>query len=176
MDVPAQCRGRNQNREHLMFVSEDCLPAHWSYYLKCSREADSGRADDFGFGREEQLLATLETIESGVSFDINTQGRLNRISWNRAKKHRRLRKCLSSSPTPSLSGDSPQVKAAMISDTLANVRRLFSEAEWSVESRLARGDTYSEIASFDPTKANALKVRVMRWRTRIRLTCTGRSC
>src|SRR5262249_41144094 len=42
------------------------------------------------YGREELLWETLVVIQSGVPFNDECRKRLDRIPWNRAKKHRRL--------------------------------------------------------------------------------------
>ena len=141
------------------------LPAHWQYYADRAHEAHVGRADDFGHGREEQLWETLRVIERGEPFTNDCRSRLDRLPQNRAKKYRRLRRRLASM-APDLSKE--QTSPVELNDTVANVRRAMSDAEWQVEYALATGRTYSEIALTLGITADALKIRVSRWRKRIR--------
>jgi hypothetical protein len=53
------------------------------------------------------------------------------------------------------------------------VQRLLSPDEWEVESRLAAGQTYAEIAPDSGVSPDALKVRAGRWRSRIRRKLAG---
>src|SRR5947207_14392833 len=100
-----------------MSVSDAPLPAHWQYYLDRSREADAGRADDLGLGREEQLWETLKVIESGEPFTDDTRRRLDRIPHNRAKKYRRVRGHLASRANPIDRNEAAHVRAVATTDS-----------------------------------------------------------
>ncbi len=213
-----------------MSTSDPPLPAQWQYYAERARQTHRGRVDDFGYGREELLSETLAVIESGNPFTDECRQRLDRLPWNRAKKHRRLRLALrdgrsaereAPSPTRPLGPDSMgaaqadecvpgnpggagvtcricekamtlseeaaygarcedcwarEVARVKTDDSIAQVKgisgeqvqRLLSPGEWDVESRLAAGQTYAEIAPDLGVSSDALKVRAGRWRARIR--------
>lgn len=74
-----------------MSTSDSPLPAHWQFYTERARQTHYGRVDDRGYGREELLWETLAAIQSGIPFTEDCRQRLDRIPWNRSKKHRRLR-------------------------------------------------------------------------------------
>lgn len=148
-----------------MSVQDPPLLPHWQYYSDRAHEAHVGRADDFGLGREEQLWETLHAIQRGEPFTDVCRHRLDRLPQNRAKKYRRLLRRLASM-APELPGE--HTSPVELADTLANVRRAMTDTEWQVEYRLASGQTYAEIAPEFEITTDALKVRVSRWRERLR--------
>jgi hypothetical protein len=148
-----------------MPLLETSLSAPWQYYADRAREAHLGRADFFGLGREEQLWATLDVIESEIPFDEECRKRLDRIPQNRAKKHIRLLKKLADFAHASVPIEQPLVE---LQDEVEAVELHLSLAEWDVERRLAAGETYSDVAPDKGISDAALKVRVSRWRTRVR--------
>jgi hypothetical protein len=148
-----------------MSTSDSSLPAHWQFYAERARQAHHGRVDDIGYGREELLWETLAVIQSGVPFTDDCRQRLDRLSWNRAKKHRRLRLHLPGG----LSSASAQAESAVeVADSAHQVRSMLSPGEWEIECRLAAGQTYAEVAVDLGLSPDALKVRASRWRSRIR--------
>jgi hypothetical protein len=148
-----------------MSAADSFLPAYWQFYSERARQADLGRLDDIGYGREELLWETLAMIESGVPFTDGCHQRLDQIPWNRAKKYRRLGRCLLESPARAGGHETATVDVA---DSVDQVRGMLSPDEWEVERRLAGGQTYAEIAANIGLSPDALKVRASRWRARIR--------
>jgi hypothetical protein len=149
-----------------MSESDDSLPTHWQYFTDRSDETDRGYANDYGQGREEQLGEILDHIESGEPFTDEVRDRLDRIPHNRSKKHRRLRLHLLDLERKEESGYLawPDDEDARLLD---QVHEALAPAEWELECRLASGETYAEVAGtgLSPT---ALKMRVSRWRARVR--------
>lgn len=148
-----------------MSTSDSSLPAHWQYYAEHSRRTHRGRVDDLGYGREELLSATLAVIESDSPFTDETRQRLDRIPWNRAKKHRRLRLYVLRRPSRA---STQEAQAVDVADAIVQVRGMLSPGEWAVECRLAAGQTYAEVALNGGLSPDTLKVRAGRWRARIR--------
>ena len=148
-----------------MSILMTALPAPWQYYADRARDAHHGRADDFNLGREEQLWATLEVIEKGEPFDDQCRMRLDRLPQNRAKKYRRLLQTMANLVFAKM-----EIKPMFIEhrDEVEVVERHLSLDERSVERRLAEGESYSEIALDLNISEPALKVRVSRWRKRVR--------
>jgi hypothetical protein len=144
------------------------LSTHWQYYLNRAREADINRLDTFGYGREEQLDAILTAIRDGIDFTEDLIGRLDRIPQNRARKHRRLLSHFRSPTTPSRQVEAAHVRTATLKDLAAHVRGLTSDDEWRVELRLAEGEGYEAISRDHGVSQGAMKVRVNRWRQRLR--------
>jgi hypothetical protein len=148
-----------------MSTSVPYLPAHWQFYSERAHQTHHSRVDDLGYGCEELLCETLALIQSGVSFTEDCRQRLDRIPWNRAKKHRRMRKHLAQSLQLECPHETEFVEMADLVDV---VRRALSHSEFEVEYSLAHGQTYSELAIGRGCSPDALKVRVGRWRARIR--------
>ena len=147
-----------------MSTSDPSLPAHWQFYAEHARQTHYGRVDDFGYGREELLGETLAVIESDCPFTDECRQRLDRIPWNRAKKHRRLRLHLLATPSPA----SAYEVNLEVTDSVDQVRGMLSPGEWEVECRLAAGQTYAEVAFDCGISPDTLKVRASRWRARTR--------
>ncbi len=146
--------------------TSDCpLPAHWLFYSERAHQTHHGRVDDFGYGREELLWEILELIQLGAPFTEDCRQRLDRIPWNRAKKHRRLRRCLVKGAFPQSAEVAEPVE---LTDSIDQVRGMLSPSEWEVECRLAAGQTYAEVALDRGIFPETLKVRAGRWRARIR--------
>lgn len=148
-----------------MFAVHPILAPQWQYYAEHSSEADRGKADEFGHGREEQLNEVLHAIERGDVFDEECLARLDRIPQNRAKKHRRLRVVVKNrvSAIESVASD-----CAERADTIASVREILTPLQWVVEYRLATGATYDVLSREYDIKPGAIKVQVCRWRVRVR--------
>jgi DNA-directed RNA polymerase specialized sigma24 family protein len=155
-----------------MSNSEAALSAPWQYYSDRAHEAHSCRADHFGAGREEQLWEILNAIESNQTFDDACRQRLDRIPQNRAKKHLRLLLAYSLIAPESAASCERQVDLV---DEVQLVERHLSPEERVVERRLASGETYAQIASGYGASLSALKVRVNRWRERVRSYFANRS-
>ena len=147
-----------------MSVLETVLSAPWLYYSNRARETHLGRADHFNLG-EEQLWETLRVIESGEPFDADCRNRLDRIPQNRAKKYLRLLQKLALFARPATSIEPPFLD---VKDEVEAVERHLSPAEQEVERRLAADETYAQISADMRITAAALKVRVSRWRRRVR--------
>jgi DNA-directed RNA polymerase specialized sigma24 family protein len=118
-----------------------------------------------GAGREEQLWAILDAIEHGESFTESYRQKLDRLPRNRGKKYLRL--------LGRVALITPAVQAAGHSrvdnsDEIERISQKMSQTEFNVEQRLASGETYAEIAAEIGASTGALKVRVGRWRQRIR--------
>jgi hypothetical protein len=108
----------------------------------------------------------LAVIESGSPFTDGCRQRLDRLPWNRAKKHRRLRLyCLR---RPSLAGTREASVVEVAGCSVDQVRGMLSASEWEIEYRLASGQTYAEVAVGSGVSPDTLKVRAGRWRARIR--------
>ncbi len=144
------------------------LSTHWHYYLTRAREADANRFDTFGYGREEQLDEILMSIQDGLDFTEDLIGRFDRIPQNRARKHRRLLSHIKSPATPYRLEEATHVRTATFKDIAARVRELMSDDEWRVELRLAEGEGYDAISQDYGVPQGTMKVRVSRWRQRIR--------
>ena len=148
-----------------MHEYNDFLSPQWNYYLQKSQEAHEAPYDDLGHGREEQLNEVLDVIQQGDSFGESTRKRLDRLPWNRAKKYRRLRFMLSRIQALSYSFAYHFIEA---NDEMAVVRQHLSLDNWDIELKLARGNTYLELAPTLGITSEALKVRVNRWRKQFR--------
>ena len=81
-------QNHNERISHVHFGT--LPPRAWQYYAERARQTHHGWVDDFGNGREELLWEILAVIESGRPFTDECRQRLNRLAWNRAKKHRRM--------------------------------------------------------------------------------------
>jgi hypothetical protein len=111
------------------------------------------------------LWETLAVIESGSPFNDDCRQRLDRLPWNRAKKHRCLRLHLLRKSSPA---GAQETWAVEVADAVEQVRGMLSPGEWAVECRLAAGQTYAEVAPDLGISPDALKVRASRWRDRVR--------
>ena len=147
-----------------MLALANSVPFWWQYYSDRAREAHCGYADDFGQGREELLHETLKFISTGSPFTDEHRGRLDRVPHNRAKKHRRLRLYLScnAAPTYLAAEDDPDTQL------IDFVHESLSPTEWEIECWLANGEGYAAIAAKTGVSPDALKMRVSRWRARLR--------
>jgi DNA-directed RNA polymerase specialized sigma24 family protein len=152
-----------------MSKPDNPLPSHWQYYAERAREAHLGYADDFGQGREELLHETLKFIRTGDPFTDERRASLDRVPHNRAKKHRRLRLYMFGQATLTYfdGKDDPD------SQLIDRVHESLSPSEWEVECRLAEGESYAAIAASSGVSPDALKMRVSRWRTRVREKLTA---
>jgi hypothetical protein len=149
-----------------MSVPANSLPSQWQYYSDRAREAHRGYSDDFGQGREELLHETLKFIGTGNPFTCEDRARLERIPHNRAKKHRRLRLYIYGNVAPTYldAKDDPE------GQLIGFVHGWLSPSEWEVECRLAGGESYAAVAANTDVSPDALKMRVSRWRARMRET------
>lgn len=144
------------------------LPAHWEYYRNHSLKTHHARCDHHGYGREEHLNETLRAIGESGQFDAATLNRLDGVAWNRAKKHRRLKMMLFSGfGWPKFFATCCE-KVLITSDTVSAVRQSLKAGQWEVEWRLASGEPFQEIARDLGVAVGTLKVRVSRWRSRLR--------
>lgn len=141
-----------------MSVPDPALPPHWQYYADRADEAHRGRAADYGRGREEQLDETLRLIEKGRRFTKKLRRRLDRLPYNRSKKHTRLRLHLLRNPVISYEDDHEPL--------LDRVHAALSAAAWEVECRLAAGESYAAVAG--GITVASLKMKVSRWRAAVR--------
>jgi len=148
-----------------MSTSDSSLPAYWQFYAERARQTHYGRVDDFGYGREELLWETLAVIQAGAPLTDDCRLRLDRIPWNRAKKHRRVRRFLLGRQSAT---GVEEASAVEVADTVDQVRCMLSPGEWEVECRLAASETYAEVALDCGLSPDTLKVRAGRWRARIR--------
>ena len=139
------------------------IPLWWQYYSDRAHEAHRGYANHFGQAREELLHETLNFIRTGNPFTDQQRARLDRVPQNRAKKHLRLRLYLSGSAAPlDLAGLDPDAQL------IDFVHESLSPTEWEIECRLADGESYATIAANTGVSPDALKMRVSRWRARLR--------
>jgi hypothetical protein len=156
-----------------MSISDAAIPPHWQYYSDRASEAHEGRADDLGQGREEQLNETLLLIESGKPFTDEERKRLDNLPHNRAKKHARLLKRTEQEAVvrhPRLGTYTVKTSAISYYDDhyarINGVHESLTPAEWLVECLLAAGGSYADVAG--ECSGDALKMRVSRWRMRLR--------
>jgi hypothetical protein len=154
-----------------MSESDPSLSAHWQFYSERALQTHRGRVDDLAYGREELLWETLVVIESRSPFTDDCRQRLDRIPWNRAKKHRRLR--LHLLQRGSLAADQKLRPVEVAGCSIEQVRSMLSPNEWEVEYRLATGQTYADVARDRGISPETLKVRAGRWRARIRRKVEG---
>lgn len=147
------------------------LPVEWQYYRDRAAEAQLGRADHFGQGREEQLWEMLAVIERGEPLTEARRRRLDRIPQNRAKKHLRLLQELDLMARATHSVKSNVVE---IRDSAEFVERHLSPWERDVERRLAAGATFNDVGTAVGLAVATLKMRASRWRKRVRRHLTGR--
>lgn len=147
-----------------MSVPDNSLPSHWQYYSDRASEAYAGYVGDFGQGREELLHEALKFIGTGSPFTDDERARLDRVPHNRAKKHRRLR-LYTYRKSSSIYFDAKDDPNAQL---IEFVYRSLSPGEWEVECRLAEGETYAAVATNTGLSPDALKMRVSRWRERVR--------
>jgi hypothetical protein len=147
-----------------MSVPDNSPPSHWQYYSDRASEAHAGYVGDFGQGREELLHEALKFIGTGKPFTDEQRARIDRIPHNRAKKHRRLRlyRYGNSAAIYFDAKDDPNAQL------IEFVHESLSPGEWEVECRLAGGETYAAVAANTGTSPDALKMRVSRWRERVR--------
>jgi DNA-directed RNA polymerase specialized sigma24 family protein len=114
---------------------------------------------------DKLLGEILAVIELKSPFSDDCRQRLDRIPWNRAKKHRRRRLQF---PGRLHSSSAQDVSAIEVADSVDQVRGMLSSGEWEVECRLAAGQSYAEVALDCGLSPDTLKVRAGRWRARIR--------
>ncbi len=147
-----------------MSISDQSLSTYWQYYADRAWETHQGRADEYGLGCEEQLCETLAVIQRDESFDEACRSRLDRMPHNRAKKHRRLRRYRCTYR---------QVERNQIelTESISQIRVILTDEQFAVEFRLANGESYRELAHEFEVSVTALKVRVCRWRERVRTLC-----
>jgi hypothetical protein len=142
------------------------LPPSWQHYANRSLQAHRAYADDYGQGREEQLNETLNLIQLNGTLTDEQRAGLDRIPHNRSKKYKRLRLHLLASRTLTCF-DGPEDEDAWLLD---QVHEALTPAEWDVECRLAYGETYADVAGDTGVSVGALKMKVSRWRARVRET------
>jgi hypothetical protein len=143
---------------------DEPLAAHWQFYEDRARQAHLGPTDDYGQGREELLNDTLTFIQTGAPFTDEVRDRLDRVPQNRSKKHLRLRLHLFAT-TQLTCLDGPHDENARLID---QVHEALLPGEWDVECRLAYGESYADVAGDSGVTEGALKMRVSRWRARVR--------
>ena len=111
------------------------------------------------------LDAIIDAIQAGATFDENTKAQLLRLPQNRMKKHIRLRAHHTQQSNKILPNLDAEVR-----DEAERVQRALTDEENRVEQRLARGETYEEIARAEQVTVAALKMRTSRWRQRVRVS------
>lgn len=141
-------------------TTEDLSPA-WQYYEKCSSRVHAGRCDSLAAGQEEQLDAILELSATGCDFTPELVACLERLPWNRAKKHVGMARMLRQREN---ARDRNSRRPVAPHPTLP----LLDPAHWRVEVSLAAGEPYGTIASGLGTTVGGLKMRVSRWRRNVR--------
>jgi hypothetical protein len=141
-----------------MSVPDADIPPHWQYYSDRACEAHEGRSDDFGSGREEQLDETLRFIETGEPFTDDKRAALDRLPFNRSKKYARLRSYVFGHAVLSYRED--------LDPIIGYAHESLAPGEWEIECRLADGESYAAVAA--ENSVGAIKMRVSRWRMRIR--------
>ena len=112
-------------------------------------------------GQEEQLNAILELSATGRDLTPELVASLERLPWNRAKKHIRivcvLREREYARDRNSRRPVAPHPELPPLDPT-----------HWRVEVSLAAGETYGAIAAGLGTTVGGLKMRVSRWRRNVR--------
>ncbi len=150
-----------------MSTSAQPLPIPYQFYHEQSAAADRARYDDFAHGREEMLDDLLELIGRGDPFDDEAKSRLTGMPQNRRKKHARLRQVLRSTAT--LETTDQTLERLVLREHIALVRAKLTVSEWQIEWRLAAGEPFAVIAVGERISVGTLKMRVSRWRERVRM-------
>ncbi|HEV3438767.1 MAG TPA: hypothetical protein VG122_15485 [Gemmata sp.] len=157
-----------------MSSSQHSISHHWQYYADLSSETHNGRVDNRGLGREEQLNETLEAIKRGEELNEAIKSRLGRMPHNRGKKHYHIRQYLIQNKSLATYEESP-LKRLILAEELALVRNALTPEQWAIENRLADGESYESIASDHRVTSATMKVRVHRWREKLRANKTPHS-
>ena len=141
-------------------TTED-LSLCWQYYEKCSFRVHNRRCDSLAAGQEEQLGVILELIATGCDITPEHVACLERLPWNRAKKHVRLARTLR---------EREYARVRLCRRPVARRPEFppLDPAHWRVEVSLAAGVNYGAIASGLGTTVGGLKMRVSRWRRKVR--------
>ncbi len=146
-------------------MTNDPLPPARQYYADRSRDTHRAACDRLGNVREEQLDGILDSIATGRDFTPDLFARLERLPWNRAKKHRRLQRTLRRLES------ARERSARRPSHDLKEYLTLDAE-HLQVERLTIAGDSYPVIARRLTTTVGALKMRVSRWRQAVRAAHT----
>lgn len=144
------------------------LSLGWEFYLEASRRADSEPLDSEGWGREEQLDEILHQMGSDAAFTPELCNRLNRLPWNRAKKHRALRRRYRSWAVAKTVADAHPCERLIDLESIESIRRRLTAKQFEVEDRLSQGQTYTAVAAVFQVSPGVLKMRVSRWRCEVR--------
>lgn len=147
-------------------MSNETLPTPWQYYAGRARDAHDSAYDQFAPGREEQLDEIIDSIARGIDFTPTVVARLERVPWNRAKKHRRLVCKLQRRESVR------QLTALQPPRSVKELPTLHAQ-HLRVERFLIAGHSYPVIARRLTTTVGALKMRVIRWRQAIRASQAG---
>lgn len=153
-------------------MPKSALHAHsfWDFYSKLSQRSHRSCCDDFGHALEEQLWETLYAIEKCSVFNTDDLDRLERLPQNRMKKYRRLRLRMAQTAKQFIEHDFQSVDRKSTHD---RIRDELPAGAWAVEQQLAGADAYATIANELGISENALKMRVSRWRSKIRAKYPG---
>ena len=146
------------------------LSLGWEFYLEASRRADSEPLDSEGRGREEQLDEILHQMGSDAAFTPELCNRLNRLPWNRAKKHRALRRRYRMVFANKTVPDQHPCERLIAEEAMETIRRKLTVMQFEIESRLSGGQTYAIVTAVFRQSPGVLKMRVSRWRREVRRT------
>ena len=144
-------------------MTNQALPTEWQYYADRARDAHTASCDPLAAGREEQLDKILASIATGRDFTPAVVARLERLPWNRAKKHRRFDRTLRQR-------ESVRERTALRPPHSIGEFPTLDAEHFRVEGLLIAGESYPVIARRMATTVAALKMRVVRWRRAIRAT------
>jgi len=94
--------------------------------------------------------------------------RLDRLPWNRSKKHIRQQRRLMAALGRVVKVSVVHTHQVMLDDEISRVRTKLTSEEWDVEWRLANGQTFDDVAEALRVKPEVLRKRASRWRSRVR--------
>ena len=146
-------------------MSTPTLSVEWQCYAECSERTHRRRCDAFGNGSEEQCCKILDDIAKATEFTLGVRESIERLPWNRAKKHIRLQRCIRRR-AEQFDRERQQRRACPGPDTA--VLDLLAPTQFAIETRLAEGESYCIIACDLGVAEGALKMKVSRWRQEVR--------
>jgi DNA-directed RNA polymerase specialized sigma24 family protein len=120
---------------------------------------------------EDQLNTFLDSIANNcLAADVSTrQKQLNNLKVNRQKKHlHRLRLLESFSATQAVAEKANAFDRVLQAEQVARVRSLTNAVEFGLLWRLARDETYEDLAAENGVTVGTLKTRMSRCRCRLR--------
>ncbi len=146
----------------------------WGEYAILQRGANRRTTDARSWAADETAEAFLDAlIDRRSRSTVSSHERfLKNIFTNRAKKHRRRAALLRRYQHRWPASIPPQAHAAAAAnEALANIKKRASAEELTILFELARGKTYSEVATDQHFSESALKSKISRCRRRLFALC-----